>query len=83
MQLRKSQEQLEDYAVENWRKDAKKEKQMKEKEEQEKLFIDEHFCVNAWHSCYDNLIREEREKTEKGKNLEIEKNKRKKEKQEE
>ena len=61
----------------------KKERQMKEKEEQEKLFIDEHFCVNAWHSCYDNLIREEREKTEKGKNLEIEKNKRKKEKQEE
>ena len=32
---------------------------MKEKEEEEKLLIEEHLCINACHTCYWNLISEE------------------------
>ena len=43
----------------------KKEKQMKEREEEEKNLIDKHLCLNAFISCHNNLIVEERENTEK------------------
>ena len=43
----------------------KKLKQMKEKDEEEKLLIDEHFCFDVYQSCYNNLIREERKNIEK------------------
>ena len=51
-QLRKTQEQIEDCTVkidENMRENKK---HMKEKEEEEKLLIEEHLCINACHTCY-------------------------------
>ena len=33
---------------------------MKEKEEEETLFMDNYLCVNASQSCYNALIREDR-----------------------
>ena len=56
---------------------------MKEKDEEEKLCIDDHLCVNECHSCYNNLICEKKKKIEKGRNLELKKRKKMKEKQEE
>ena len=45
--LRKTQEQLEECAVEIDKKKRENKKHMKEKEEEEKLLIDEHLCINA------------------------------------
>ena len=38
---------------------------MKEKEEAEKLLIDEHSYFNVYHSCCDDLIREGRKNIDK------------------
>ena len=38
---------------------------MKEKVAEEKSCIENCLCANAYHSCYDNLIREERKNVEK------------------
>ena len=49
-QLRKTQEQLKDYAVEIDKKMRKK--HIKKKDEEENFLIDECSCINACHSCY-------------------------------
>ena len=41
---------------------------MKEKEEEEKVLIDNYFCVNSHDICYNNLIREERKCIKKDNN---------------
>ena len=47
-----------------------KKKCTKEKEEEENFLIDECLCINAYHSCYYNLIRQE-SKTMQNKQMKI------------
>ena len=53
------QEQLEDYTIKINEKIRENKKHMKEKEEAEKLLINEWLCIDVHHSCHYNVIREE------------------------